>query len=621
VVEKGRIRLHSTDKKQKSIIVRSILLLESRDRQKVGLVVIIQVLLGILDLAGVALLGVLGALTVSGVSSKTPGNRVSDVINSLGLSNLTFQNQVALLGAIAGTLLIGRTLLSIFFTKRILLFLSRRGAAISSELVERILKQPILEIQRFTTQETLYMVTNGVSAITVGVIGTTVALVSDLSLLLVMGTGLLALDPVIALSTFIVFGIIAFFLYRQLHIKALTLGTRDRELNIQTNQRMVEVLDSFREMFVYNRKDYYSQIISKFRFELAEVQSTLAFMPSIGKYVIEITVIAGALTLSAFQFILQDATHAIGTLAVFMAAGTRIAPAVLRIQQGAVQIRGSAGPAGQTLELFEDLRISGAPLNSNDKRAIDSNVQPFTGEIEVRDVSFSYPNSSTEVLKGINLRVNQGEFLAITGTSGAGKSTLVDLILGILTPKTGKIRISGLDPVDCLTSHPGKISYVPQQVSIIPGTISENIGMGFPTGHFSPDAIWEALRKAELLDFVSELPDKLGEQVGEGGAKLSGGQRQRLGIARALVSDPRLIILDEATSALDGDTEAAISETLSNLRGSVTLVVIAHRLSTIRSADRVLYLSESKAVATGTISEVRKLVPDFDRLASQMGLQ
>ena len=224
-------------------------------------------------------------------------------------------------------------------------------------------------------------------------------------------------------------------------------------------------------------------------------------------------------------------------------------------------------------------------------------------------------------LLGINLRVNQGEFLAITGTSGAGKSTLVDLVLGILTPKTGKIKISGLDPVDCVNNYPGKISYVPQQVSIIPGTISENIGMGFPTGHFSPDAIWEALRKAELFDFVSELPDKLDEQVGEGGAKLSGGQRQRLGIARALVSDPRLIILDEATSALDGDTEAAISETLSNLRGSVTLVVIAHRLSTIRSADRVLYLSESKAMATGTISEVRKLVPDFDRLASQMGLK
>ncbi len=613
--------MHSAGKKQKSIIVRSILLLKSQDRKRVGLVVVIQVLLGILDLAGVALLGVLGALTVSGVSSQTPGNRVSNVINSLGLSNLTFQNQVALLGAIAGVLLIGRTLLSIFFTKRILLFLSRRGAAISSELVERILNQPILEIQKFTTQETLYMVTHGVNAITVGVIGTTVALVSDLSLLLVMGTGLLALDSTIAISTFIVFGIITFFLYRQLHVKALSLGTRDRELNLQTNQRMVEVLDSYREMFVYNRKNYYSQLISKFRFELAEVQSSLAFMPSIGKYVIEITIIAGALIISAFQFILQDATQAIGTLAVFMAAGTRIAPAVLRIQQGAVQIRGSAGPAGKTLELFEELRLSTAPLGSNEEGGIGSNGQIFSGRIEVKDVSFSYPNSSNEVLNGINLQINQGEFLAITGSSGAGKSTLVDLILGILTPKSGEIKIAGLDPAACVTIYPGKISYVPQQVSIIPGTIAENIGMGFPAGHFSSDVIWEALRKAELFDFVSELPNQLDEQVGEDGANLSGGQRQRLGIARALVSDPKLIVLDEATSALDGDTEAAISETLSNLRGFVTLVVIAHRLSTIRSADRVLYLRESKAIAIGTISEVRKLVPDFDRLANQMGLQ
>ena len=612
--------MHSIDKKYKSVIIRSIFLLESRDRKRVGLVVIIQVLLGILDLAGVALLGVLGALTVSGVSSQTPGDRVSNVLASLGLSNLTFQNQVALIGAVAGFLLIGRTLLSIFFTKRILLFLSRRGAAISSELVERILNQSILEIQRFTTQETLYMVTNGVHAITVGIIGTTVALIADLSLLFVMGTGLLVLDPTIAVSTFVVFGFIAFFLYRQLHIKALTLGTRDRELNIQTSQRMVEVLDSFREMSVYNRKNYYSQIISKFRYELAEVQSTLAFMPSIGKYVIEITVIAGALTISAFQFMLQDATHAIGTLAVFMAAGTRIAPAVLRIQQGAVQIRGSAGPAGKTLELFENLRLSSTPLFSTQEQILHSSREPFTGDIEVKNVAFSYPNSSVVVLNEITLQINQGEFLAITGSSGAGKSTLVDLMLGILTPKSGDIKISGLNPSDCVVAYPGKISYVPQQVSIIPGTISENIGMGFPDGHFSTDAIWESLRKAELFDFVRDLPAQLDEQVGEGGTKLSGGQRQRLGIARALVSEPKLIILDEATSALDGDTEAAISETLSNLRGYVTLVVIAHRLSTIRSADRVLYLDESKAIAIGTISEVREQVPDFDRLANQMGL-
>lgn len=611
--------MHSTEKKRKSVISRSVLLLESRDRKKVGIVVIIQVLLGILDLVGVALLGILGALTVSGVSSQTPGNRVSNILISLGLDNFTFQNQVALLGAVAGVFLIGRTLLSIFFTKRILLFLSRRGAAISSELVERILNQPILEIQKVTTQETLYMITSGVHAITVGIIATTVALISDLSLLLVMGAGLLALDPRIAIFTIAVFGLIAFFLYRQLHLKAHTLGTRDRELNIQTTQRMVEVLDSFREMSVYNRKKYYSQLISRYRYELAEVQSVLAFMPSIGKYVIEITIIAGALTISAIQFMLEDATHAIGTLAVFIAAGTRIAPAVLRIQQGAVQIRGNAGPAWKTLELFENLRRSGALVAPNQNKILDSNT-PFRGDVEVRKVSFSYPGTKREVLDGITLQLKQGEFLAITGSSGAGKSTLVDLILGILTPKSGEIKISGLNPSDCIVAYPGKISYVPQQVSIIPGTISQNIGMGYPEGHFSTQAIWEALRKAELFDFVNDLPAKLDEQVGEGGAKLSGGQRQRLGIARALVSDPKLIILDEATSALDGDTEAAISETLSNLRGSVTLVVIAHRLSTIRSADKVLYLNESKIVAIGTISEVREQVPDFDRLANQMGL-
>jgi len=596
------------------------LLLDSRDRKKIAIVVALQVLLGALDLAGVALLGILGALTVSGVSSRTPGNRVSIVLNSLGLTELSFQNQVALLGAIAGAMLIGRTLLSVFFTKKILLFLSRRGAAISSELVERIIYQPILEIQKFTTQETLYMVTSGVQAITVGIISNTAALISDFSLLLVMAIGLLALDLSIAVPTFIVFGLIGLLLYRQLHVKALELGTRDRELNIQTTQRMVEVLDSFREMSVYNRKDYYSQIIAKLRYELAEVQSELAFLPSIGKYVIEITVIAGAITISAFQFMLQDATHAIGTLAIFMAAGTRIAPAVLRIQQGAIQIRGSAGPAAKTLDFFEDLRQGAQITKPVQVRTPNSNKLIFGGDIDVKDMSFGYPNSSTNVLKDITFHVGHGEFLAIAGPSGAGKSTLVDLILGILNPDSGSIKISGVNPSECVVEYPGKISYVPQQVSVIPGTIAENICMGFPDGHFSEVMIWEALRKAELYDLVMALPSQLDEPVGESGAKLSGGQRQRLGIARALVSNPKLIILDEATSALDGDTETAISETLSNLRGSATLLVIAHRLSTIRNADKVLYLDEGHAASFGTISEVRKNIPDFDRLATQMGL-
>ena len=606
--------------KQKSIVIRSVLLLGSQDRKKIVLVILIQILLGFLDLLGVALIGILGALAVSGVSSRAPGNRVSSVLDSLGLAELTFQNQVALLGAIAGCLLIGRTLLSVFFTRRILLFLSRRGAAISSELVERLLSQSILDIQRFTTQETLYMVTHGVSAITVGVIGTTVTLISDISLLLVMGAGLLTLDPAMGISTFVVFGFIAYFLYRLLHTKALVLGARDRELNIQTSQRMVEVLDSFREMSVYNRRHFYSQMIAKSRYELADIQSALAFMPSIGKYVIEIAIIAGAFILSAIQFMLQDATQAIGTLAVFMAAGTRIAPAVLRIQQGAIQIRGSAGPAGKTLEVFEDLRTRGTLLSRSDKEIFAVKSADFTGEIDIDDVTFCYPNSAKNVLANVSLYIPQGEFLAITGASGAGKSTLVDLVLGIFEPDLGSIKISGLKPTECVVAYPGKISYVPQQVSILPGTISENIGMGFPEEFFSEEAMWEALKKAELHEFVSSLPKKLNEHVGENGAKLSGGQRQRLGIARALVSDPKLIILDEATSALDGDTEAAISETLSNLRGSVTLIVIAHRLSTIRSADKVLYLNEGKALAIGTISEVREQVPDFDRLASQMGL-
>lgn len=607
-----------TDGWRTSTLTRSFNVLSRSDRSKVAAVAGLQVCMGALDLLGVLAIGLLAALSVTGVQSRQPGDRVDSVLKFLHFDSFTFQEQVFVLGFCAVLLLVGRTVLSIIFTRRILFFLSRRGAKISADLIARLLAQPLLTIQNRTTQEMLYAVTRGVEIIVLQVLAMMVVLVSDLSLLLVMSVGLFVVDPTTAVGTLFVFTLIGYLLFRFMHVRAGDLGLKSSKLNIQSNEKIVEVFGSYRESVVRNRRDFYAREIGKLRFSLADVSAEASFMPYVSKYVIETAVILGAVSIGAIQFLLQDATQAVATLAIFLAAGSRIAPAVLRVQQSSVSIRGSIGAAIPTLDLIDSL---GNPLRFEN---IDDSIQlihsGFDSTIEMNSVSFTYPKGSKQAISDITLRVPAGSSIAIVGPSGAGKTTFIDVLLGVIDPDEGSILISGLPPLDAITRWPGAMSYVPQDVVMTSGTIRENVALGYPAETITDDLIISALKVAHLDEYVMNLPDGMNTQVGERGTKISGGQRQRLGIARAMLTRPNLLVLDEATSSLDGQTEASIADSIHDLRGSTTVVLIAHRLSTVRNADIVVYLSEGRIVSIGSFDEVRQAVPDFDQQAILMGL-
>lgn len=601
-----------------TIVGRSLKVLTRQDQRKIFAVVIIQVFMGLLDLAGIAAIGVLGALAVAGVSSRQPGNRVSEALNFLQISDYEFQTQAAILGLLAAGLLISRTVISIIFTRRVLYFLGRRSARISSSLVSKLLNQSLLEIQQRSTQETLYAVTRGVDSITLGVIGITVTLISDLSLLIILFIGLFVVDASIALMALLVFGSIGLLLYKFMHKYARKLGIEESRLSIQVNQKIVEILSAYRESVVRDRRYFYAQEIQKSKYKLSDTLADISFLPNISKYVIETTVVIGTLAVSAAQFIAHDATRAVATLSVFMAAVTRIAPAVMRIQQGSIGIRQSLGSAQPTLNLIESLDQDVELIPT--EKSLELEHIGFRPNVELKDVVFSYPGTSEPVLKSLNLKIGEGEYLALVGSSGAGKTTLVDVLLGVINQDSGSVLISGKSPREAASKWPGAISYVPQDVTIFDCTIRENVAMGFLQESHDDELIWEALRTAHLAEVVSGLPEKLDTQVGERGTKLSGGQRQRLGIARAMFTKPKLLVLDEATSSLDGQTESDISDAINNLKGNVTVLMIAHRLSSVRNAGRVAYMSNGLIEASGTYDEVRKQVPDFDHQSKLMGI-
>ena len=252
-------------KKGFKTIRRALRIFSAQDRRKIGVITIIQVFLGILDLIGVAIIGVLGALAINGIQSKSAGDRVSQVLSFLHLDSYTFQTQVAILGGLSAGTLILRTVLSVVFTRRILFFLSRKSALISSNLVSRLFSQNLLQVQSKTSQQLLYAILAGVNTISLGIVGTLVTLATDLSLFALMSFGLFIIDPLMALGTVIVFGVAALILYQLMNKRALEIGLQVADLSVKSNEMILEVLNSYRETIVRDRRSFYVTQIQRDR--------------------------------------------------------------------------------------------------------------------------------------------------------------------------------------------------------------------------------------------------------------------------------------------------------------------------------------------------------------------
>jgi ATP-binding cassette subfamily C protein len=592
----------------------SVQVLDHKGKQSFIFFSLVQAVLSVLDLFGILLVGAIGALGIRGLSGAGNGDRVAQLLDFLGLGNLSLTLQISILGGIATSLLTSKTFLSALITRKTYHLLSESCANLTTNLLKKISTQPRDKLNSKSSQEVLYTVSDSARTIVVTMLGAGTLLLSDITLIIILYTGLAFLNFQVAILSLIYFSGVATIVYVLLQRNILNLGSKVTQHQIETNQEILEMLIASKEIKVSGKSQFYLQSVRLKQGILLRTVADFSFVPLLAKYIIEGSIVFGAVLLGYLEFQFQDPYHAVASLSVFIAAGTRMAPALLRIQNGALIIKGSKGATSSTFELIKEIEsqtISNSPIEELNHIA-PSNFSPI---IKFQDVSFTYFGESKSAISKLNLEIPVGAKVAIVGASGSGKSTILDLLLGILDPTEGKISISELNPTEAIAFFPGKIAYVPQQVSVFNKSLRENMVIGVSPLDIDEKRLIECARISDLDGMVNELVNGFDTVIQESGHNISGGQKQRIGIARALYSNPSLMVFDEATSALDVMGELKVLQNLRREHPEGTHIYVTHRIALAEACDFVVYVNEGRVIATGTFSEVKKLVKDLEEQA------
>lgn len=362
------------------------------------------------------------------------------------------------------------------------------------------------------------------------------------------------------------------------------------------SQWLLQAIQGIKEIKLMRREGYFQGQYGKNGKRYARVNYVYQTLAVVPRYMIE------AVAMSTFFVVIAtmiyfgtDLNKLIPVLSGLAVAAIRLLPAVNKISNS---LAGIAFGEAAVDKLIENLRDTAAYQQQkrpeSDDKVTSANIGQITKEIVMDAVDYQYSTGASKVLDNADMTISKGMSVGIVGASGAGKTTAVDVLLGLLKPQDGRILVDGTDIETDMNGWLSNIGYIPQSIFMLDGNIRENVAFGIDEDKIDDDAVWAALKEAAIDEFVRSLPEGLDTQIGERGMRVSGGQRQRLGIARALYSDPSVLVFDEATSALDNDTEAAIMDSINHLRGTKTIIIIAHRLSTIEGCDMVYRVENGK---------------------------
>lgn len=591
-------------------------ILPAKTSRNFAILTFCQIVFSLLDVLALVLLGLLSKEGLNYVQGKSASLEFP-VLNDTLFGRLTFELQFASLALLIILLFFFKSIFSIILSRRLLIYLGKQSAYASRGILIRLFNSKPQYVISKKTQELVYGITTGIDSLVLTYLGSFMFMISELFFLIVILTTLILIQPVAGLSALFFFAASGFLIHNFTALRARVKSEQSGQISVEYNQHLIETLSLYRELFLKGITQDSIAEVQGLRGKYLNLRADLMFLPIYSKYLFELVLIIGGAVVAVIQLSLTDSIGAISSLVIFLAASSRILPSIIRLQGALLIIKQSEGSGQISLRQIEEFKLNEnivAPTKTEKK-----SISTSSKFLLLEDVSFQYPDTEHRVLDGINISVDKGDLVAIVGESGAGKSTLADIILGIQEPTQGKVSVKGVSTRALIKQFPGALAYVPQDISIIDGTIRKNIAL-VEVEKINEERIEAALKKAFLWEEVKNLPKGIESIVGERGLKLSGGQRQRLGIARAIFSDPELIVFDEATSSLDPITEKAVTDAIYKQQKDMTLIVIAHRLSTVKMADLVILLDKGKLIASGTFEEVRRISPKFDKQAKLVNL-
>lgn len=559
--------------------------------------------LALLDAAALGLLAVLiGPLSI-GQQVSLPFIGVLD-IGGVVLAILVICALMVLKGLFA-------VLITWWATRRI----SRYEVAIGDRLFRAYITAPWVQRLRRNSSDMMRFSDSGVDTTVNGFVLPGATLLGEVVSLLVIIAALAIAQPVLALVTLgylILLGAVLFFWIAR-HSKVA--GEMNIHATIRTSRLILEIVGAMKEVALRNKEREVADIVQSSRTLSARARANIYFLGQLPRYALESGIIGGFVVVGGAGFLLGGLEQAVTAVALFGLAGFRMAPAVTRFQSVTSQmIAVSMYPR----RVLEELRESELGVASTADRPTNQ-LPAEPKRIVLDDVSFRYSPEAPLAVRHVSLEIDFGSTIAFVGASGSGKSTMVDLLLSLLEPTEGTITIDRVPLTELTYAWRDRVGYVPQDVALFDSTIGQNVALTWGA-EYDRDRAQAALVRAQLWDLVEAKEGGLDAPVGERGIALSGGQRQRLGIARALYSDPLVLVMDEATSALDTLTESQVTAAIAGLGEGITKVVVAHRLATIKHSDRIFFMRDGELAGGGTFDQLVESFPDFARQAELAGL-
>ncbi|WP_289017113.1 ABC transporter ATP-binding protein [uncultured Ornithinimicrobium sp.] len=566
----------------------------------------LQSLLATLDVAAIGLLALVLAPMLTGATLTVP---------VIGLE-ISTPEQFRTVLIMVGVLIIAKSVLAValqwWATRRFARFEQNLGA----RLLESTFAAPWTERLQRNSTDLVRSTDVGVASTVSGVLIPFCQLSGELFTFLAVLTVLLVAQPLLAGATIVYFFLVGLLLYKVVLRRAVQAGRDNRDASTRAVRLVSEMVHSLKEITLRDKQDEVAEVVLEVRRRASSARADQAFLGAIPRYLLEAALIGGLGIGAAIGYLQGGPAGALAAIALFGVAGFRIVPSLTRFQTIMAQTGANIPFARQVLD-----EIERGSRYAEERRTGGARPVPEDARSLVLDrVTFSYPGADAPAVRGISLELPFGRTLALVGASGSGKSTLVDIILGLMPPDEGEVRVGDQPLAEVLHDWRRRVGYVPQDVSLFDASVARNVALTWRDEEIDEDRVRRALARAQLLDLIESRPGGIHGRVGERGLALSGGQRQRLGVARALYTEPLVLVMDEATSALDTSTEAAVTAAIRELAGEVSVIVVAHRLATIQHSDQVCFLRDGQLVARGSFDEVVAAEPDFAVQAALAGL-